>query len=415
MNSKSPFYSVLLFMVWPFLALISAFRNYKNAWAKNILWGFIAFYGFAFAIGTESAGTDIIVYINEFQTLHWESFNISRTIEYFSESGEIDILRTLIAVLLSRFTDNPAVLTLVYGIIFGFFYSRNIWFILERAEGEIKPITILLLTCCLFVIPIWQINGFRFWTAAHVFIYGLLPFLYDGKRGGLIISSIAILVHFSFIVPISVLFFYLFLGNRLVIYFSFFIATFFISEIDLAIFNELVESYAPDIIQERTSSYRGEDYVETYREESNDNKVWYAVWYGRVLKWAVMSYMVLLFVKGHRYFEENENWLRLFSFTLLFYGVSNLLSSLPSGGRFLAVVNLCALVLITLYIQKRAQDQFFKRFIAISTPALLLYIIVSLRIGLLSISATTVLGNPIIALLFMNQNIPLNDFLRMIL
>ncbi len=415
-NDKKGYYVALLFLVWPFLALVSAFKNYRGGWAKNILWAFIAFYGFSFAIGSENESADIVRYVAEYQSLHGEEMTVAAAQTYFVQSGEVDVARTFIAIVLSRFTDSQSMLTLMYGIIFGFFFSRNMWFVLERVEGSIKPITILLFICFFLVIPIWDMNGFRFWTAAHVFIYGLLPFLFEGNKGRAIISSMAILFHFAFFVPVAILFTYMFLGNRIVIYFVFFLATFFISEIDLAVFNDFIENYAPEIVQERTAGYRGEEYVETYREGGQDEGiVWYAVWYGRVLKWSIMGFLVILFFTGRTFFKENKRWLSLFSFSLLFFGMANLFNSLPSGGRFLSVAYLSALPLIILYIQNQEQGRIMERFVWAATPALLLYLVVAFRTGLYSMSATSVLGNPVLAMFLTGEHISLNDLLKMIL
>ena len=64
-NSKEGFYSAILFLIWPLLALALAFRNYRSSWAKNMLWAFVAFYGFCFAIGAENEGGDIVRYVDE--------------------------------------------------------------------------------------------------------------------------------------------------------------------------------------------------------------------------------------------------------------------------------------------------------------------------------------------------------------
>jgi hypothetical protein len=415
-DEKSGFYAGILFFVWPLLAVVSAFRNYNSNWGKNILWAFIAFYGFSFAIGAESQESDIVRYVAEVEYLHGIDMTVTDALRYYMQSGEVDILRTFIAVLLSRITDSQAVLTLVYGIIFGFFFSRNIWYVLDRLEDRIKPITMLLLVCFFLVIPIWNITTFRMWTAAHIFIYGLLPFLFEGKKQGIIIASSAIFVHFALLVPIAIMFSYLLFGNRLGLYFAFFLATFFISEINLSAFNNIIESYAPEIIQDRTSSYRSETKVEEFREgETQESRVWYAIWYGRALKWSIMGFLVVLFLKGRSFFKKNNEWLNLFSFTLLFYGVANLFSSLPSGARFIAIANLLALALIILYIQNRKQEVVMERFVWGATPALLLFIIVAFRIGLYSMSATAIFGNPVIAMFFIGEHISLNDVMKMIL
>ncbi len=414
-NDKSGFYAVFLFLIWPLLAVASAFRNYQANWGKNILWAFVAFYGFAFAIGAENQGADIVRYVAEVEYLHGIQMSFDDAIEYFTESGEVDIVKTFIAVVLSRFTGSQPIITLIYGIIFGFFFSRNIWYVLERLQGKIELITAILLVCFFLVIPIWNMNGFRMWTAAHVFIYGLLPYLYEGKRSGALIASLSILIHFSFIVPVGILYMHMFFGNRLTIYFAFFVATFFISEIDLSAFNNIVESYAPEIIQERTEGYRGETYVENYREDSRSSTAWYVSWHGRALKWSVMGFLVIIFFKGQSFFKSNREWRRLFAYTLLFYGVANLFSSLPSGSRFISIANLVALALITLYIQNREQEVVMRRFAWAATPALLFYTIVAFRIGLYSMSATAILGNPIVAIFFNGEHISLNDVMRMIM
>ena len=414
-DEKSGFYAALLFVVWPLLALISAFRNYKSSWGKNILWAFVAFYGFSFAIGIENSNSDIVRYVAKVHNLYGTSMTLSDFYHYFLNSGELDILQSLIAFFVSRFTDMQAILTLVYGIIFGFFFSRNVWYVLEHLKGRIKPINVLLISCFFLVIPIWNLNGFRFWTASHIFIYGILPFLFEGKKKGLFISMSSILVHFAFIVPVIVLMGYLLLGNRLIIYFAFFLTTFFISQINVTVFNQVIGNYTPEVLQERTSSYRSENKVKEFRTAPEKNRNWYVVWYGKVLDWSVMGFLVILFLKGRTFFTKNKKWLSLFSFTLLFYGVANLFSSLPSGGRYGSIAQILALALIMLYIQNREQKSVMERFIWAATPALLLFIVVAARSGLYSISATTLLGNPFTAIFLMGKNISLNDVMRMFL
>ncbi len=416
MKDSNPFYSVLLFFVWPLLALVSAFRNYRQSWAKNILWAFIAFYGFTFAIGAENKGTDIVRYIEDYQQMHNTELTVSSAKKELTKSGDIDVIKTVISIVLSRFTDNQSILTLVYGIIFGFFFSRNMWFVLEHLEGRIKPITILLFLTFFLIIPIWNMNGFRFWTAAHVFIYGLLPFLFKDEKGKVVIAAAAVLIHFAFLVPVGILAVYIVAGNRLTIYFAFFLATFFISEIDLTAFNNIVETYAPESLQERTAGYRGEKYVENFRDGANVNNVaWYVEWNGRLLKWAVMGLLVLLFVKSKALLKKHRGWLSLYSFTLLFYGMANLLSSLPSGGRYIAVANMIAIGLFVLYLQNNEHNVLMKRITLATAPALLLFIVVSIRMGLYSTSAASVLGNPVIAIFFNGEHLSLNDVMRLIL
>lgn len=413
-SEKSSFYAAGLFLVWPLLAFFSALKNRKKPWAKNICWAFVAFFGFTFAIGAENESADIVRYIADYQSMNNVQMTFASAKDYLSFEENKDIAQPLISLVLSRFTDHPVALTLTYGIVFGFFFSRNMWYVLERLEGKIKPLTMLLIVCFFLVIPIWDLNGFRMWTAAHIFLYGALPYLCEGKWKGLIVATLSILVHFSFIVPVLALMAYVVMGNLLVVYFGLFISTFFIAEIDIRVFNEFIEAYAPLSLQEQTAGYRGEQYVEEFRTGDTDT-AWYAMYYSRALSWAIMGFLVVLFVKGRDFFRENRYWLNLYSFTLLLYSVANILSTLPSGGRFLAIANLFSLALIIFYISSRPHDRMMNRFVWVAAPALLLFVVVALRIGLYSMSATAIMGNPIVAFFTAGENISLNDVMRMIL
>ncbi len=406
-------YAAAGFLAWPFVSAAAGLRNYRKPWAKNLFWAFCAFYGMTFAIGAESKSSDIVRYVAEFQALYGVPMTFSKAIDYFAYSGEVDILRTFIAITLSRFTDSQPVLTLIYGTIFGFFLSRNLWYILEQLEGKLLPLTMVLLTCFFLVNPIWNINGFRMWTATHVFLYGLLPYLCEGKKKRLWFAFGSIAVHFAFIVPSLLLIGYMFLGNRLTLYFVFFISTFFISELNLALFNKYVEGYMPEIVQERTSSYRTESAVQ--KRGAKPQRVWYARWYQKALNWVMMGFLIILFVKSRKFFESHKYWLNLFSFTLLMFGTANVMSLVPSGSRYLSIASLCTLALIIFFVQNISQTKMLKRFTLFAYPALLLFIIVSLRIAFYSLSATAILGNPLIALFMGDETYSMNDFIRMIL
>lgn len=399
------------------MAAATAFKNYKKSWAKNVLWAFFVFYGFTFAIGAESAESDIVRYTENMQDLHRVEMNFTEAVEFYNESGQIDFVSTAVQIIVSRFTDSQPVLTMVFALIFGFFFSRNIWYIMQRLEGKLQYITILLLACFLLVNPIWNINGFRMWTAAHIFIYGLLPYLCEGKTRYLFVSVLSIAVHFSFLVPVGVLLSYMIAGNRLILYFGLFLFTAFFAEINIAAFNNIMETYAPEALQERTSSYRveGPDRPGMSVAEQGPGRRWYAEWQNRALRYSIIALLIGLFITGREFFAKHKYWMNLFCFVLCMYTAANLMSSLPSGGRFFTIANLSALPLLILYIQNKPREKIMKRFIFAVSPGLLLYAIVSLRVGLYSMSATAILGNPVVAYFMYEEYISLNDFLRTLL
>src|SRR5690554_908098 len=378
------------------------------------MWLFTIFFAATFAIGVESEGSDVVSYITEVSLLHNLNLNVKEAFLYYMNSKEIDVSRTFLAYVVSLTTDNGFYLIVIYGIIFGFFFSRNIWYVLERLERKIKFFTLILIVTLFLVIPIWNLNGFRFWTAAHVFIYGLLPFIFERKKRSLIWCFITpFIFHYSFLfalIPLSV---YLLFGDKIKIYFILFLISFFVSEFDISQFNTLIDQYVPESFAERSKSYRDEDKVEALREgEINTDMVWYAKYYSKTLRWSIVALLILIYWGSRKTIKENQELLRLLSFIFLFFFFTNLLATIPSGGRFLVIGNLIALAFLVLHLQNNKVKKEIHTLSKIATPFLLFFIIISLRTGVYSFSVMTLIGNPLTAIFTLGENLSLNDLLK---
>lgn len=409
----------ILFFFLPVVALFQSFKNYRSAWSKNIFWAFVVFYGATYSISSEDknseASSDINRYVLEIQNLHKIDINYDKALQLYDESDGLDVVRLIIAVLVSRFTDSQQVLTIVYGFIFGFFYSRNIWFVLERLSGKLNYTLIVLLICLVLLNPMWFIGGFRFWTATHVFLYGLMPYLLEKKKVNILVASLSILFHFSFILPMAILLIYVIAGNRMYIYFFIFILSLLYSQLNVQVFNSFINEYSTEKLQQKTEGYRSEDRVELYRAgelvEAEKNANLYAVFYTLGLIWFIRIALIIFFIKKRKELKKNQPLFNLFCFSLLFFTVANLLASVPSGGRYLTIAAFFGLSTIIFFYNVSIRDKLFQWFIILSMPALLLFIIVSMRIGFFSLSVNTFFGNPITAILT-DYNISMNDIIK---
>ncbi len=388
-------FAYVLFLIWPFFASLLSFKEYKKGWAKNMVWLFVIFYGFTFVILDE--GMDSNVYRENFLIYTLNDYSLSEFIStLYSESSKIDILQDLLSYLVSKVTDDYHILFALYGLVFGFFYSRNIWYLLSRALPYLKDINIIIITCFVFVVGFWQINGFRFWTATHIFVFGMLPFLFENKKKYFLVSALSVFVHFSFVVPLAIVLAYYFIGNRLTIFFYFFVVTFFLNEIDISLIRDNL-FYLPDLFYDRTYSYLNEDY-KIIRVEQRSNYNWYALYYRKFFNWVLFILSTIIFYSGRKIIKQNYGLLQLFSFALLFFGVANILSSIPSGGRFVSIAQLLLVASVFLYIQLETNLKAVRSAVLFSTPVILLFIAVSLRIAFETISLTAVAGNPLISL-----------------
>ena len=409
-NGKS---SILLFLVWPFFTLVYALRNYRAAWAKNITWLFVIFFGVTMTVSDVGEVTkDANRYRSNFIEMAGRQLDFSEVTStlYNEEDQKLDVIEPVIVFLLSRITDNYHILFGVFGLIFGFFYSRNIWYLIERCNGKIEPFNILLLASFAFVVGFWEINGFRFWCATHIFLYGALPFLFEGKRKYLWFSVLASFMHFSYLLPVGILGLYILAGNRTYLYFILFIATFFIKELNISQVSELLTNNLPAIFQPKVKSYTNVDYIEGLSEQL-EKVNWYVTMYMDALKWSVALLLTAIFFTGKKLWSSNKQFNNLFSFSLLIYSVANIFSLLPSGGRFQSLAYLFAVAFIVLYVQYAQPNRIFRRITQLAVPALLLFNIVSIRAAFDTMGVLSVLGNPVFTF-FTDFNVTLIDVIK---
>ena len=373
----------------------------------NIFWLFCIFLGLTFVIASE--GPDSARYASTLKTFHDEGITWSELINsiYTPGSNFVDVVQPVVTWFISLFTDNPSVLLAGFALIFGFFYSRNLWYLLDKIDDKISLVTFIFVLTFALINPIWHINGFRMWTASQVFIYGLLPYLFEGNKRRLWWSVGSILFHFSFIFPVAILATYVLFKNRLIIYFIFFIVTSFINTINLEAIRDLLD-FLPSFMDPRVESYTNINYAQRIAE-ARERINWYVPLSGEVLTYTSYLFAIFIFLKGRKRLEGP--FLNLFCFGLWFYGWANLASLVPSGGRFVSIANLIMIFFITLYLQENYFQKVLKVLRGISMPGLLLFIVVAIRIGFDYISFATTFGNPIL-MLFVHDNTPLIAYVK---
>ncbi|WP_242919252.1 EpsG family protein [Pontibacter liquoris] len=410
LRNRNKIYIYLIYILSPLLALLVAIKNYRATWAKNVVWLFVAFYGYTMVISNE--GIDSSRYRDQFLQIAQSELSFDNFVSqlYNENTTYVDIAQPLISYVVALFTTNYKILFLVYGLIFGFFYSRNIWYIISKAGPKINKETVLFIFVFAFVIGFWQINGFRMWTAAHIFFYGAVRYIFDKKRKGFLIAALSVLVHFSFVLPVFVLILYTFIRNRTNLYFLLFLATFFISEVNFGFLNETLKNIVPDIFSSKLSGYTNEEYVSQLKG-SIQNTSWHAKYYIYALKWVIVTFICIMYFRGFTYIKTQANLHALYAFSLLFLAFSNIMSLMPSGGRFVTVANLFATTAIFFFLQSMGKEGFYKKFLKLSVVPLLFYCVVALRLGFDTIGAVTLLGNPIISLI-VDSDIAIIDIIK---
>jgi hypothetical protein len=405
--------SYVLWFLFPFLSLIQAITHYKESWAQNILWLFIIFYGFTFVISNDqldaSRYSKALVHAHQQEATSVADFI---SLLYNEETNYVDIVQPLITFLVSRFTADARILFAIFGFIFGYFYSRNVAFVLSFVNERVKKEAIPYLLLFIFIVSIWQINGFRFATATHVFIFGLFKFAHGNRTKGILFCLGSVFVHFSFVLPLGILLIHLVIGNQMVFTFIIFFASFFISQVTPEAVRGFSE-YVPEVFRERSDRYTSDLYLKARAQQAMKAANWYVGWRMLTLLYLTNIILVFVIVRFRKLFQRDRLMLTLLCFSLLLFAVSNILSSLPSlGVRFQMVALVILFASLFLFVQKYFRQVLFPvpiRFALLLT--MLLYVIVEIRIGFDTMGIMTVIGNPFIAP-FVENNFPLINLLK---
>lgn len=398
-----------IFFIWPVLALVSSIKNYRSSWAKNGLWLFIIFYGFTFFM---QEGNDSSRYSQYFQELHNTETSLKSFVSTFYTGGQrsVDIYGPLVAFFVSRFTDDPRVLWAVIAMVFGFFYTRNIWFLIEKTESNKNLYLLLFIVLFAFIIPIWSINGVRFWTASQVFFYGATRFFLDRKLKGFFICALTILIHYSFVFAILMMLLYLLVGNRTKLFFAFFLVAVFISEINIPFITQTLVAYTPAVFHDRITGYTDAERI-TSRMSELSTVNWYVKWHTKSLHIFIDIMLVAIFVKGRETWGKRKELLNFISFLLLYRAVATIMSQIPTLERFVLLNDFLSMGFIYLYFYYNSSEKFTRRLILYLLPVILFYLIITVRTGLDNTAVLSFISNPFTAP-FLPNDLPLIDFLK---
>lgn len=400
------------FIVFPFYGLIQAIKNYKLPWAKNMVWLFVVFYGFTMF---RPIGMDSTRYAQKLERIYNEEKTWNNFIASFysvDENGNaaVDIYEPLMTNFVSFFSNNGSVLFAFFGLVYGFFFSRNIWFLIDEFKEQLQSkLIFILLIAFTSVIGFWELNGVRMWTAAQVFFYGAFLLLYQKKTKGIYFVLASALIHFSFFLPVGLFLIYTIFRLPFRIMYIFFIASFFMSFFNVTTVSTFLTGVLPEVLLPRVKSYTNEEYIESY-EAFNQGGNWYILYFGKVLNYTIAFLITVIYFAKNQSYLKDKSFTKFASFSIFLLGVSNLLSSLPSGERYLILAQFFGVAVTVLYFAKYYSLN-YKKAVAVASPFLLFFIIISFRKSFDTVSVMTVFTNPVIATI-LDSPVPLIDLIK---
>ncbi len=358
---------------------------------------FCAFFGLTMHIFEDADANRIELYLNQAFEVDFTSF-LSFT-DYFAYEifGRIDFVQPLLLFFVSRFSNDVNILLATMGLIFGFFYSRNIWYLIDFAKGKtLKFESTLYLWLFIFLVPIWFINGFRFYTALHVFIYGFFKYL-DNKKSSYFFIILSLFFHDTFIITISLFCLFLVVKNfPKILYF-----VYLYSVSGLLTLKELVANYVeslPSLFKER-KGYVDENYIEVVAEQQLSLN-WYVEYKYTLVKFLVFGTYFFIFSRRFTLISNNKYLLFLFSLSLIFNSFANFVEDVPSMYRFYFVGFLSQMAFLVIFFQVynfQRRPEWYK---LLSAFVAVIFILVEFWNGLMYTTLATVIGNPFTFFIF---------------
>ena len=424
-NSKNPL-ALLFSFLFPFAGLIVSLCHWRKSWAKNVFWLSCVYLGAVFIFWPEGTtlgeGADGGRYYLKMLEIRSLGLDLGAVlVRHFVDSGGLDMYFPLIAYLVSQITDNGHVLFAVLAFVYGFFYSRNIWYVLDRIPekkmGWIAVLVILFFITC----PITFINGVRMWTALHIYVYALMPYLLEKDRSRLWLLLVTPLVHFSFLIVVAIAFVYILLPSRIKsqntlfmkISLLFFIASMFVSSLNLASLNSTMKGFSPDAYENKVNVYVSEGRADVYAEAAELHN-WYVTASENIQLWCYNLLIIIMYPLIRKHSMDYQGIMNLYLFVLLLGSAANIMSFVPSGGRFQFLATMFKLPLIIWVAMSLTTSSYYLKCVKPAMFLLLIPLVFGIRQMFDFLSVTAILGN-FVSVFFWENNVPLIEYVKQML
>ena len=400
MRKKISALALPLFALWPFGAFLLSLLDIKSKSSALVFVLFSALFGYAFNFEFQSADSyRVALVFNEF-----ELSSLNDIIVLYKSGGMTDLYRNMMYGITKQFSNNPKVLFMLFGLVFGVinYYALRV---IIREKDERYGIILSVIVFIFFVSnPITNINGARFWTATSLFFLASMNFLFYKNKRWLIGILLCPMIHFSYILPLIITLVFYFLQPLfyssskvrrwlIVAFFSSFILSFVLdtNAVNVNFLND--SSLIPHSIARKIDIYTSEEVTIAVKERRDS--LFLTV--SRLFSYSkrVFFFIFLLFIisKSKKYIMPNEYITKLLSFIIFFLTISYLLSFIPSVARFVYVGFSFVLVLF-IRIYHFFPDSNMKRFILILLPVYALDIFFdSAYLPTLLVSPTVWYGN----------------------
>lgn len=340
---------LILFIIWPFLAFITALVNYGQKNSRKVVYIFLIYYGLTFVLG--NIGVDAERYamaLKDTAELPFSDFFIILGGLYTDTT--VDIIQPLVTFFVSRFTSNHNILFAVWCGIFGFFYLKSVNLLHDRYREKPGWNAFIFMAFFVMIMPITTVGGIRMPIATWVFFYGAFHVILYRDAKYLLVALSASLIHWSFLSANAVLLIYFFAGNRNFIYAPIAITSFILPRLLAPIFQTMALTLGGPI-QNRYESYSSEGFILGMEESAQQSSWFINLSDDLCFYFFILAIIYIQILDRKMMIDKPEK--NLFSFLLLFLSFVNFGKVIPTfGSRFQDTFYLFSTLYLFLYSLK---------------------------------------------------------------
>ncbi len=369
-------YHYLIILFSPFVFLMHGLVQKSVDIKFKAAFVFCVFFGVYFI--TSSPETDGYRHLENFKKYKNNGFEIftNHFENVLNKKADPELYVPLVNFILSRFTTSGSVLFGFHAFVYAFFYISSLRLVYEKAKFSRNNLTLGLFLMIIFLFPIHQINGVRWFTAMWCFVYCALRY-FNGEKRFLFYAFGAGLIHFSLFVAPVFLLLSLLIGYRPKILLAIAIISFAIPRVQGSSLVDNESAVGIESLDNRVGSYNNESNIEQ-RQIGLAKTNWYvrfryeAIFYFMAIMGVV--YLWFHFKSAKSLFSE-----KLYSFLFLWGSMVNFTFNIPSFGgrmRFLFWI----LLAIFFYIEITEKKVRFEKPLGyLAIGAILLYALVDFR------------------------------------
>lgn len=366
-----------LFFVSPILGFLVSLFDLKSKSSAFIYIGFAMLFGFA--ISFTDTSSDSYRYAQAFKNFD-NTLNFEKIVIMY-QNGELrDLYRLVLFYFVAIFSNNPKIVYAFAGLVYGIFSYLSLKVFMNENEDKKDLYTFVLILVFYTYVTLTNINGFRFHTGSVLLFYSAYQFIILGKNRWVLGIIITPWFHYGFmlVVPLYVTYkyiSYLFYNKNRTSYVLFyvfigcFLASWFLktNSINLSFLsqNEVLSGE----VAERVNFINSSD-TASLVEKRKEDSLFLGV--QKYFEYGIKIFVLLSVLLIRRVIDlmegDKTEYTKMFALVLFLYSFAFIATSIPSGGRFLAIAHLfLLLLLVKIYSLYKKSD--IKKIILFAIPA----------------------------------------------